>query len=516
MLSALTGLLLGAGASYEVGMPLVWDITNELKQWLTPDKLRAFNAGWRDQGGGYPDLVIDDLAAALVRPELHYEAILGHLETQFRRFEKSAKRNDYHGLYSWLVEAVYYILHLRHIQNVPQIERSLRYLDGLANLAASNAPLWVFSLNHDVLVECVAARQGLPLNCGFTSERVTLPRRDGTLTRIGDLHAEVLPGEQIDKSYLPFFQSGQQGINLLKIHGGLDIFTFRNGADLLRILPLDGSVTGVIEALRAANEELFYQASNGRRAKATNEIAYADDAGEMQFLRRSLLAGAFKFDNRESQVLPKKMLQHFQSNLAYVTTLVCIGYGFGDIHINQVIRDWLQTVSDRRIEIVSPGTKAIPGFLLHLAPQVTAWDTTATDFLDQRAAIVRDPLYAVERRFAAWMRKRDRAYVQVELQKFMQKQHDNLVKAFVEKVTQLPRREGGIDLAALGTTAPELGQRMAAELTGPFEELLGSFMREMEHRETSERAYYRWVNGGREHARDMEDWYVAEGTLRGS
>jgi hypothetical protein len=71
MLPALTGLLLGAGVSYEVGMPLVWDITNELKRWLTPDKLRAFNAGWRDHGGGYPDLVIDDVAAALIRPELH-------------------------------------------------------------------------------------------------------------------------------------------------------------------------------------------------------------------------------------------------------------------------------------------------------------------------------------------------------------------------------------------------------------------------------------------------------------
>jgi hypothetical protein len=158
---------------------------------------------------------------------------------------------------------------------------------------------------------------------------------------------------------------------------------FRDGTSVLRVLPLGDGVTGVIEALRAANEELFYQAPNGRRAKATNEIAYADDAGQMQFLRRSLLAGAFKFDNRESQVLPKKMLQHFQSNLTYVTTLITVGYGFGDIHINQVIRDWLQMLSDRRIEIVSPGATAIPGFLLHLAPQVSLYDTTATDFLDR-------------------------------------------------------------------------------------------------------------------------------------
>jgi hypothetical protein len=31
----LTGLFLGAGFSYEVGMPLVWELTSELKETLT-------------------------------------------------------------------------------------------------------------------------------------------------------------------------------------------------------------------------------------------------------------------------------------------------------------------------------------------------------------------------------------------------------------------------------------------------------------------------------------------------
>jgi hypothetical protein len=47
----LTGLFLGAGASYEAGLPLVWELTDELKKWLTPAKLREFNQGWRLQGG---------------------------------------------------------------------------------------------------------------------------------------------------------------------------------------------------------------------------------------------------------------------------------------------------------------------------------------------------------------------------------------------------------------------------------------------------------------------------------
>src|ERR1700744_4321008 len=101
----LTGLFLGAGFSYEAGLPLVWDLTAELRNWLTPDKLRELNVGWRIQGGGYPDAVIAALAGVLIRPGLHYEAILGHMETQFRRQRALAKA--YHGLYSWLVELVY-------------------------------------------------------------------------------------------------------------------------------------------------------------------------------------------------------------------------------------------------------------------------------------------------------------------------------------------------------------------------------------------------------------------------
>ena len=47
------GLFLGAGASFELGMPLVRGLTGEFKGYFTPEHLRELNAGWRQQGGGY-------------------------------------------------------------------------------------------------------------------------------------------------------------------------------------------------------------------------------------------------------------------------------------------------------------------------------------------------------------------------------------------------------------------------------------------------------------------------------
>jgi hypothetical protein len=40
-----TGLFLGAGASFEAGMPLVWDLTAQIKAWLTPENSRLLLAG---------------------------------------------------------------------------------------------------------------------------------------------------------------------------------------------------------------------------------------------------------------------------------------------------------------------------------------------------------------------------------------------------------------------------------------------------------------------------------------
>lgn len=155
-------------------------------------------------------------------------------------------------------------------------------------------------------------QMNIPLSSGFTNEIHLLPRRDKARDQIiGHLRAETLSEKQLASGTLNFFNMGTYGINLLKVHGSLDQFTFRDGKDLLRVLPLDGKISGVIESLQVANEELFYiLPGQSGPAKTTNEITYKDDNGEMQFLRRSLLAGAFKFDNRGNQVLPQSLLSY--------------------------------------------------------------------------------------------------------------------------------------------------------------------------------------------------------------
>ena len=251
----LTGLFLGAGASFEADMPLAWELTGEIKKWLTAEKIRELNAGWRAQNNGYSDTVIDDLISVIERAELHYEAVLGHLEVQIQR--QRVLPQEYHGLYSWLVDLVYYLLYYRQINNNTFLSRHLPRNDGIRSLVDANTPLWVFSLNHDVIVEAIAARLSIPLHCGFSASTVTLLRRDRFGKEKGEIRAEVITKHDLEQRAMYFPNPLQAGIYLLKVHGSLDVFTYNEGGDMLRLLPDAPSMEGVIDVLRAANEDLF-------------------------------------------------------------------------------------------------------------------------------------------------------------------------------------------------------------------------------------------------------------------
>ena len=400
-----TGLFIGAGASFESGMPLVWDLSAEIWAWLTPDKLRELNRGWRAQGSGNPDEVIDALVASLLDGSMHYENILGNLEVHFNRpftATKAHLRQAYHGLYSWLVELIYHLLWHRHVHNGAFITRSLRYLEGIAGLAQQNEPLWIFSLNHDSIIECLAAHSGVRLDCGFSGAG-RLPLRNAAGIKVGDLPIDTLAVDRLEKSGFDFRNLNGPGINLIKIYGSLDVFTANDSHDLVKLAPLGDGVTGVLESLRAANEKLVYVVpGHPGRIKALNEITYADETGEMQFLRKTILSGAYKFDRRSTQVLPPSILNQFRICLNRVSHLVCIGYGCGDAHINQIMREWLEFSGDRKLELVGPEMKACPPFAGHVASQVVLKDEFATDYLERYALT---PLSVSERLFKAGLRR---------------------------------------------------------------------------------------------------------------
>ncbi|HTU81711.1 MAG TPA: hypothetical protein VMF61_06255 [Candidatus Acidoferrales bacterium] len=389
-----TGLLLGAGASFEIGMPLVGGLTAEFTGFVTPQRLKALNSAWRLQGRGIDDAVLDRVSAIVTAPGKTYEQILADVESSKSRTNRT---DPLHGLHSMLEEIVYGILWSRHVRYSQRISSYLRYLDGIAGLAMANRPLWIFSLNHDLIVECIGIACGLPISVGLC-DAYSIPMRDRGGSVTGQLPMEFISAERLASHGLCFFADGTLGVNLLKLHGALDLFTFHDGRDVARFLPLQNTIDGLIGSLRAMHEDVFYPAATPTgRFHATNEVAYADATGEMQFMRRTVLAGAMKYDPRRLQVLPASFLDEFRTNIERIERIASIGFSFNpsDIHVTRIISAWLRRDKSRILEIVCPrNPPSLPLDFSGVLDQIVRVDMSATSYLEQYSA---KPLSALER-----------------------------------------------------------------------------------------------------------------------
>ena len=368
-------------------MPLRADINAEILSWLSPTSLRKLNTTWRHRGFGHPDWVIEDLARTLDEATFDYEAVLKHLEAQYLNDARPGFAQAYHALYAWLAQVVYLLLYRRQVERRNSYREGLQYFEGIARLATSNRPLWIFTLNHDVLLECIAALFGIEVRCGFSPRTVLLPCRNGAGVAVATLAADLLTDVELASGRLHFFASGQPGINLLKIHGALDVFTCGDGHDLIRLRPAEPTFDAIMDVLQIANEGLL----DARLVSGlvpdplavTNQIPYIDRDGQPKVLGRTLLASAARLTDPYPQLLERRLLEYFRANLSTAHRLVSIGYSFGDSDINEVVQDWLAGAEARRLEIVVPGATHVPVFLQALAAQVELTPSSATTYLER-------------------------------------------------------------------------------------------------------------------------------------
>ena len=317
------------------------------------------------------------------------------------------------------------------------------------------------------------------MKSGFNEEVIHLPRRNMSGARIGELQGRVLRRSELASGRVDYFKLGEHGINLLKLHGSLDEFVFNDNQDLLKLVPNDVTVRGVIETLRIANEDLRYVDPRfpAGYVVPVNEIAYEDYDGEMQFLRRTPLAGVFKFQNQSSQTVPNELLALFEGCLLHLTNLVCVGYGFGDQHVNQAIRNWLELNGDRRLTIVDPAIMQTPATFLHLDPQICSIQSRATEYFDRVGGVTRTRNETIELNFASWMRQHpDQS--NTALNQLWSNLSSDLINQTVELVKSLPWRDGDIDIEAMGLTTEELMELFKSEVKIPsVHDVLEDFLR---------------------------------------
>jgi len=282
---------------------------------------------------------------------------------------------------------VYQLLYRRQVERRDSYREGLQYFEGIARLAKNNQPLWIFSLNHDVLIECIAALFGIEVSAGFSPRTVYLPCRSGDGQPVAALAAETLTDAELGCGQLHFLQTGRPGINLLKVHGALDVFSYGDGRDLIRLKPEDQTFDAIIDVLQIANEGLLdpnLVSSLVRDPLAlANKIPYIDNDGQPQVLGRTLLASTSRLTDPYPPLMQRRLLEYFRASLAQADRLIAIGTSMSDLEVNEILYDWLGSSGVRQLEIVTPGIAQVPSFLEPLSTQIELTRASATTYLER-------------------------------------------------------------------------------------------------------------------------------------
>jgi hypothetical protein len=354
-------IFLGAGASYEVGMPLVWEFSQTLRENILKrldSKLFNFESD-NELKSFFIEILSDE--------NLHYEQVVGLLEKRHIEGRNNSQRT--HGVIIQLIECIQLLLLEEQSNTLKFLSEKIKDYYGISSLIKKEGVLNIFSLNHDIVFEEILDYYKIPYKDGFY-------KRDNNYNHIARF--KVATSSELDGGELDFFKSNESGVNLIKLHGSLDVFAAEDKHLFLKSYG-ESSFVGSNYAEIRKIEDMNLEILQRDGVRATNELYVHDRTGELQFLRRSLLSGAHKFKGQFDQIIPVSLLKFFTQQLKSTEQLTVIGYSFGDDHINDALKEWLECKS-RTIEIYDPYRSDIPDGFESYKEQLTLVKGGLTDY----------------------------------------------------------------------------------------------------------------------------------------
>jgi hypothetical protein len=354
------GLLLGAGFSFDLGMPLTGELTdvflgifNERTIQILADRLSV-------QSPYTPDRPINRSAITAGLNHLleykrnkgsNYEAFLATLQTEGERYDNQSQsdRDSYHFLFGTFYGVIHDILSLYQLSSYEiMYDKNRECFKTLRNLL-SDDETWVFTLNHDLCVECLALDLGIPITYG-SDQKIKFPVNNLDFRRRIEFTVMEQKRMLADDNA---FMRGAAGINLVKLHGGLSELEYKDGT-LVCNLRLDrASSQQLISDFRLSREMAYYHQGKpllcGGRDRTITDLF-----GKPDIISTSMLTGGKKYSRTSKIKEGEEKLKLFDDTLKRIDELTVIGYGFGDEHINFRLSNALLLNDKLRVNIVDP------------------------------------------------------------------------------------------------------------------------------------------------------------------
>ena len=358
------GLLLGAGFSYDLGMPLTVELTEVFLNLFNEETVgRMAQAMSLRQPYGkdrpiHPKTIIAGWDSLLVYKKSggkNYEAFLANIEKKAGLGSPTQpERDSYHSLFDYFYRVIHTILDLYQEVSFAVLYGMNRDCFSALKTFLSDEETWVLSLNHDLNFEFLALDLGIPITYG-DDHALEFPVSNLELSnRIQFTYTE----RKGWNAHHPGFLNGTPGFNLIKLHGGLSEFTYQDGS-LLCNLQLDKP-----SSLELAQNFLLYRRmayyENGEPILMGQDRAISNLDGKFDIISKSMLTGERKYSGTSKVKEGEEKLQIFDRALNKIDELTIIGYGFGDEHINFRLSNAMLLNPRLKIMIVDPYRTDIP------------------------------------------------------------------------------------------------------------------------------------------------------------
>ncbi len=361
------GLLLGAGFSYDFGMPLVQEITevflglfNKSNTKQLVDVLLRSNP----YGTGRPinRAALLDGVALLFEHKNHadknYEKLLAGLQSRgYLPGKNQSDRDSYNCLFSTFYDIVHSILSIYQAESYKSLyEKSFPWYSKFEELL-SEEETWVFTLNHDLYLECLALDLKIPVTYGDIN-RISFPVSNADMDN--NIEFTCSDKYEFNVNSKGFFK-GSRGINLIKLHGGLSELEYNDRTVLCNPTLKKQSSSELLHDFNKIENMGHY--IDGRRIPSGKTRWITNSNGEVDIAEKSMLTGGKKYSKTTNVKKGEEKLKAFYDSLCCLDELTVIGYGFGDGHINCRLLNAMVLNDDLNVRIVDPVSKVIPEFL---------------------------------------------------------------------------------------------------------------------------------------------------------
>jgi len=357
-------LLLGAGFSYDLGMPLASELTEVLLGFFGRRSTRSLGEELSKNEPYGRDRPInraaihEALGLVLKYRGNNYEALLAEVEGLGNASGKSqSDRDSYHYVRSLLYSIIHRILVAYQRASYELIyHRNMRWFSDLGNLLADDEETWAFTLNHDLYLECLALDLPVPITYGDTLELV-FP--------LSNIDSTPVPLRYSERSHLvatgPGWFKGEPGVNLVRLHGGLSELEYKDGSIICNPSLNAGSSSALLASLDQVESMAYY--AHGQRVPSGKARVITGPDGDLDIISQAMLTGGNKYSRTTNPKKGEEKLTLLDDVLIKTDELTVIGYSFGDVHVNNRVLNAMVRNRALSVRIVDPAWRGVPPFL---------------------------------------------------------------------------------------------------------------------------------------------------------